>query len=101
MTDRILSTSALYTTQLGLNLIWMPLFFGIEKPALALVDMLALGVNLSALTFNYFQIDAVAGYTMIPYLVWISFATYLNVGVGVLNNWDITSKRVEAEKKKE
>ncbi|KAF3919808.1 hypothetical protein ABW20_dc0109489 [Dactylellina cionopaga] len=92
-------TSALYTTQLGLNLIWTPLFFGIERPDLALVDILALGANLAVLTKSYFEIgDEVAGWTMVPYLAWIGFATYLNVGVGVLNGWEITSKREAGEK---
>ncbi|EPS40916.1 hypothetical protein H072_5209 [Dactylellina haptotyla CBS 200.50] len=95
------ATSALYTTQLGINLLWTPLFFGIERPEIALVDILALGANLAALTYNYFTIgDEVAGWTMVPYMAWISFATYLNVGVGVLNGWEITSKREAADKAK-
>ncbi|KAF3938489.1 hypothetical protein ABW19_dt0205411 [Dactylella cylindrospora] len=96
-----LSTSALYTTQLGLNLLWTPLFFGIERPDLALIDILALGGNLLALTYNYFLIDTVAAWTMVPYLAWIGFATYLNAGVGVLNDWEITSKREAADGKVE
>ncbi|EGX49732.1 hypothetical protein AOL_s00078g221 [Orbilia oligospora ATCC 24927] len=88
------TTATLYTTQLILNFLWTPLFFGIEKPGLALLDILGLGVNLGALTWSYSRLgDEVAVWTMLPYMAWVSFATYLNVGVGVLNGWDLKSKR--------
>ncbi|KAF3909060.1 hypothetical protein ABW21_db0202274 [Orbilia brochopaga] len=93
------ATTALYTVQLSLNLLWTPLFFGLERPAVALVDIIALGGCISALTTNYFAAgDSVAGWCMVPYLAWVSFATYLNVGVGVLNGWEMQSKRIAAEK---
>ncbi|KAK6336421.1 hypothetical protein TWF696_001976 [Orbilia brochopaga] len=93
------ATTALYTLQLSLNLLWTPLFFGLERPALACVDILALGGCISALTANYFAAgDSVAGWCMVPYVAWVSFATYLNVGVGVLNGWEMRSKRAAPKK---
>ncbi|KAH7034957.1 TspO/MBR family-domain-containing protein [Microdochium trichocladiopsis] len=81
---------ALYSLQLGLNLVWQPLFFGMRRPALALADILALvGVN-GYLTYSLFQVDEVAGWCFVPYLAWLSFATYLNAAVGYLNEWDIS-----------
>ncbi|KAK6505510.1 hypothetical protein TWF481_007407 [Arthrobotrys musiformis] len=95
------TTATLYTTQLALNFLWTPLFFGIEQPAVALVDILGLGVNLGALTWSYSCLgDEVAVWTMVPYLAWVSFATYLNIGVGILNGWDIKSKREVAKRVK-
>jgi len=100
------ATSALYTTQLALNLLWMPLFFTFNQPALALGDILLLGVSICGLTVNYFRIDTVAGYCMLPYLGWVGFATYLNAGAGYLNGWDVSgggnnenNKELEEEKK--
>ncbi|KAI1083041.1 putative translocator protein like protein [Whalleya microplaca] len=82
----------LYTLQLALNLLWMPLFFGARRPRLALADVVALlGVN-GYLTRVYFAVDrsGVAGWCQVPYLVWLGFATYLTAGVGYLNGWDIS-----------
>ncbi|KAJ1331238.1 tryptophan-rich sensory protein [Microdochium nivale] len=87
---------ALYSLQLGLNLVWQPLFFGLRKPGFALVDILALvGLN-GYLTYSFFQIDEVAGWCFVPYVAWLSFATYLNAGVGYLNEWDITESTLAA-----
>lgn len=84
--------ATLYTIQLGLNLAWTPLFFGLRKPVAALVDIVALlGIN-SYLTSRFFEIDPVAGWCFVPYVAWLCFATYLNLGVGIMNNWRISDK---------
>ncbi|KAI0117187.1 TspO/MBR-related protein [Daldinia grandis] len=81
---------ALYSAQLGLNLLWMPLFFGLRKPVLALADIVSLvGLN-GYLTYLYFSVDSTAGWCQLPYMAWLGFATYLTAGVGYLNNWDIS-----------
>ncbi|KAH8675603.1 TspO/MBR-related protein [Xylariales sp. PMI_506] len=86
------SVATLYTVQLGLNLAWMPLFFGLRRPVLALVDIVALlGVN-SYLTYALFELDQTAGWLNVPYMAWLSFATYLTAGVGFLNKWRISDK---------
>lgn len=79
-----------YTCQLGLNLVWMPLFFGLRKPALALADIVALTASVGSLAALWAKWDPVAAYLMVPYLAWLGFATYITAGVGVLNNWDIS-----------
>lgn len=85
-----LTGTTAYTCQLVLNLAWMPLFFGLRKPALALVDIVALTANVWSLAALWARWDPIAAYLMVPYLVWLSFATYITAGVGVLNNWDIS-----------
>ncbi|KAK3208346.1 hypothetical protein GRF29_77g433098 [Pseudopithomyces chartarum] len=87
--------ATLYTIQLGLNLIWMPLFFRLNRPIAAAFDILALGGTVSYLTYIWGQVDETSGWLLAPYLGWLGFASYLCVGVGYLNNWDITppSKR--------
>ncbi|KAH9242850.1 hypothetical protein K456DRAFT_1755915 [Colletotrichum gloeosporioides 23] len=81
--------ATLYTIQLGLNLIWMPLFFVWKRPIEATVDIVALlGVN-SYLTYLWGSVDRVAGGLLVPYLGWLGFATYLCAGAGYLNNWDL------------
>lgn len=95
-------TMTLYTIQLGLNLLWSPLFFGALRPVEATVDILSLlGVN-GYLTYLWSSVDGTAAALQVPYLGWLSFATYLCAGVGYLNDWDLSSKEapeVKAGKK--
>jgi translocator protein len=44
------------------------------------------------LTYIWGQVDEVAGWTLVPYLGWLGFATYLSAGTGYLNNWDFEGK---------
>ncbi|KAK1782064.1 TspO/MBR family-domain-containing protein [Copromyces sp. CBS 386.78] len=94
-------TSTLYTIQLGLNLIWMPLFFGIRRPIEATIDCAALvGIN-AYLAYTWgTQVDKVAGWLMVPYVAWLSFATYLSAGSGYLNDWDFSEERIRMEERR-
>lgn len=91
--------ATLYTIQLGLNLIWMPLFFVWKRPIEATVDIVALlGIN-GYLTYLWGSVDRVAGWCLAPYLGWLSFATYLCAGTGYLNNWNLADKEVSKGEK--
>lgn len=71
--------ATLYTIQLGLNLIWMPLFFRLNRPIAAAFDILALGGTVSYLTYIWGQVDETSGWLLAPYLGWLGFASYLCV----------------------
>jgi benzodiazapine receptor len=79
VTDNIQQGATLYTVQLGLNLIWMPLFFGYGKPAAATADIVTLTGTVGYLAYVWGQVDPVCGWLLAPYLAWLSFATYLSV----------------------
>jgi benzodiazapine receptor len=82
--------ATLYTIQLGLNLAWMPLFYGLNRPILATVDAAALlGINTYLAWLWGSKVDAVAGWLLAPYAAWLGFATYLSFGTGYLNDWDL------------
>jgi translocator protein len=85
----------LYTVQLGLNLLWMPLFFGLKRPIEATVDIVALTGVTGYLAYTWAQVDSVAAWSLAPYLGWLGFATYLSAGVGYLNDWNIADKEVD------
>ncbi|KAF2270595.1 TspO/MBR-related protein [Lojkania enalia] len=87
--------ATLYTIQLGLNLIWMPLFFGFGKPIAATADIVALTGVTGFLAYIWGQVDPVCGWLLTPYLGWLSFATYLSSGCGYLNNWDFSNAKLE------
>lgn len=88
--------ATVYSAQLVLNLIWTPLFFGLKKPVLALVDITALIATNVYLTNLWSEVDEVSAYLQLPYLGWLTFATYLCAGVGYLNGWDLTGKATKS-----
>lgn len=81
--------ATLYTIQLGLNVIWMPLFFGLGRPIEAMLDITTLTGTVGYLTYIWSKVDPMAAYLMTPYLAWLGFATYLTAGTGHLNGWTI------------
>ncbi|KAF2151353.1 hypothetical protein K461DRAFT_295414 [Myriangium duriaei CBS 260.36] len=92
--------ATLYTVQLGLNLIWMPLFFRFKRPIEATIDIVALTGITGYLTYVWGQVDEVAGWLLVPYVAWLGFATYLSAGTGYLNQWDFSGKARRMPKKK-
>ncbi|KAI5796628.1 translocator protein [Geopyxis carbonaria] len=84
-----MSSQTLYTGQLALNFLWMPLFFGLKRPVSALVDIVALVGCVGALAWQWKEVDMVSALCLLPYLSWLCFATYITAGVGYLNKWDI------------
>lgn len=74
-----------FLIQLALNSLWSIAFFGLKSPLTALGIILVLWV-LILLTIKYFmKINKAAGWLLIPYLAWVSFATILNSSIVVLN----------------
>lgn len=89
--------ATLYTIQLGLNLIWMPLFFVAKRPIEAAVDIVTLTSTVGYMAYIWAQVDTVAAWTLAPYLAWLSFATYLNIGFGVVVSLVIRVCRISAD----
>ena len=75
----------LFTVQLVFNALWTPLFFGIHQPGLALVDIIALWLAITATTFTFYSVSKVAAGLFVPYWLWVSFATLLNASIWWLN----------------
>ena len=75
----------LFLAQLALNLGWSVLFFGIQRPDLALVEILILWPVILATLIAFWRIDRIAGALLVPYLLWVAFAIYLNAGFVILN----------------
>ena len=75
----------LYGVQLFFNFLWSILFFNLGNYLLALVWLLVLWLLIIATTRRFFAIDKRAGWLMLPYLAWVTFAAYLNYGIYKLN----------------
>jgi tryptophan-rich sensory protein len=76
---------ALFGIQLLLNVLWSLLFFGLKSPGLALVDIGILLITIVLCIRAFHPIDRWAAYLMVPYLLWVSFATVLNASIWLLN----------------
>lgn len=76
----------LFWLQLLLNLAWTPIFFGLHQPVTAFIEIciLWLAALWTALAFG--KISSTAGYLLIPYLAWVSFALLLNGTIWLLNS---------------
>lgn len=74
-----------FVVQFVLNILWSLIFFNLRSPELALVEI---GLLLSAIIWCmalFFPIRKAAGWLLVPYLLWVCFATALTVGIVVLN----------------
>ncbi|KAI9853973.1 MAG: hypothetical protein M1824_000761 [Vezdaea acicularis] len=92
--------ATLWVTQLGLNLAWMPLFFGLNRPIEATADIVILTGTVGSLIYVWSQVDQVAAWCLAPYFAWLGFATYLTVGIGYLNDWNMSDKETSIPKPK-
>ncbi len=75
----------LFIIQLILNTLWSIIFFGLHNPVLAFVDIVALWITIVLTMQAFYKINKVAGNLLIPYILWVSFATILNVAIVILN----------------
>jgi len=76
---------AVFILQLVLNLAWTPLFFGAHRSGLALIDIVAMWVCIAWTILLARRVNRIAAWLLAPYLVWVSYATYLNAGFWWLN----------------
>lgn len=79
------SAFIIYGAQLAVNFFWTIAFFRLRSIGLSVGVILLLLVLIADMIRRFRKVKPVAGYLNIPYLLWTIFATYLNIGVLVLN----------------
>jgi tryptophan-rich sensory protein len=77
---------ALFGAQLVLNVLWSCLFFGLQSPGAALVEVLVLWLAIAATMVVFWFRSTVAGILFVPYLAWVTFASVLNFSIWRLNS---------------
>lgn len=75
----------LFAVQLVLNAVWSGLFFALRNPAAAFADIVALWVAIVATLASFARVSATAAGLLVPYLLWITYATALNGAIWLLN----------------
>ncbi|MBE5767645.1 MAG: tryptophan-rich sensory protein [Clostridiales bacterium] len=74
-----------YALQLALNFFWPILFFSFSAYLFAFIWLIALWILILIALILFYRISMAAGGLMIPYLLWVTFAGYLNLGIYLLN----------------
>lgn len=79
------SVPAIFWVQLILNVTWSIIFFGFKNPVLAFVNIIALWIAIFLTIKSFHKINKLASNLLLPYLIWVSFATILNLSIVILN----------------
>ncbi|HLD57865.1 MAG TPA: TspO/MBR family protein [archaeon] len=75
----------IFGVQLGLNLLWSILFFGLHSLFFSLIEIMVLWVSILATMIWFWRIRRVAGYLLVPYICWVTIAALLNYYIWILN----------------
>ncbi len=75
----------LFLAQLGFNFLWTLLFFGFRQPMAAFFEIVLLWLLIMACIFRFYASSRLASYLLVPYILWVSFASYLNISIALLN----------------
>jgi benzodiazapine receptor len=82
---KIRNAGVIFLGQLALNFLWSPVFFGLRAPLLGLIVIVAMWVMILLTIVRFWPLSKTAALLLVPYLLWVSFATLLNGAIVVLN----------------
>lgn len=77
---------SLFALQLALNVAWSWIFFGMKSPGWSVVEIAALWLCIAATAFAFFGRSQLAGWLLIPYLGWVTYAAALNAAIWRMNS---------------
>lgn len=83
--DVILKSTLLYYIQLFFNFFWSIWFFGLNFFLFSFIWLIALLILIILMTVSFYKADKLAGLLQIPYILWVTFAGYLNFMYFILN----------------
>lgn len=75
----------IYYSQLVLNFLWTGIFFGLNRFDLAYYEIMVLWIAIAVLGYLFFKVKKISAYLLIPYFVWVGFASFLNLSIWLLN----------------
>lgn len=82
---RTITAFWVFGIQLALNALWSFLFFGLQSPLSAFIEIIILWAAILATIIIFYRISRPAAYLLIPYILWVSFAAVLNLALVLLN----------------
>lgn len=75
----------IFVGQLILNTLWSIIFFGLHSPGGALIEIVFLWLAIAATIIKFAKVSKPAAWLLAPYILWVSFAAYLNYSIWILN----------------
>lgn len=85
MTKMVKIALGIFLGQLALNTLWSIIFFGLHSPGGALIEIIFLWLAILATIVAFAKISKPAAWLLAPYILWVSFAMYLNYSIWILN----------------
>lgn len=82
--EKVREALKIFLGQLSLNILWSFIFFGLHNPGLAFLEIIFLWLAILATILSFHKISRAAAYLLIPYILWVSFASYLNFAIWLL-----------------
>jgi len=81
-----LKIALLFAVNIFFHMLWTPLFFSLRRPDWALIEVVFLWLSVAALIIGLAPYSSQASWLLVPYLLWVSFAGYLNLKIVRLNS---------------
>lgn len=75
----------IFLGQLVLNTLWSIIFFGLQNPGAAFIEIIFLWLAIFATIIAFAKISRIAACLLVPYIFWVSFAAYLNYSIWIFN----------------
>ena len=83
--SQIRESLIIFIIQLFLNILWSYAFFGLKSPLYGLIVIVPLWTAILLTIINFYRASKTASFLLIPYIIWISYATALNFSIYLLN----------------
>ena len=83
--SQVKTAMSIFIVQLFFNFLWSYLFFGLQSPQLGLAGITLLWILIVVNIVQFYRVSRPAGLLLIPYILWVSFAAYLNYEIMILN----------------
>jgi len=81
---------AVFGLQLVLNIVWSVIFFGLRSPGGAFIEIFFLWLAILATIIVFAKTSKVAAWLLVPYIIWVTFASYLNFMIWSLNQVNLS-----------
>ncbi len=75
----------IFFVQLALNFLWSIIFFGLRNPGAAFIEIIILWTTIIVTIALFHKISKLAAWLLVPYILWVSFAGYLNFAIWMIN----------------
>lgn len=75
----------MFSIQMALNALWSIIFFGMRNPMLAFFEIILLWIFIILCVMTFYSVSRTASWLLVPYLLWVSFASVLNFKIWMLN----------------